>query len=206
MRVGLSPPTASALSVLAIAAIALTACSTISVVPSSTPSGHAGPTFAATSSPVVSAFPVVPVTMADAASCPRTLGTPAPESIPGGQFFGAGSSFGNGKLWVGGLWPDGIILGDPSFVGADGAVSMKFGWWRVEPGKLAITGKRLDAPAPPASGDAPDGYGDVGFQASGVRFPTEGCWAITGTVGGTSLTFVTFVIKVAAPPSVEPSP
>jgi hypothetical protein len=204
MRVDLSPPTSSVLSVLGIAAVALSACSAINVVPS--PTGHSAPTFAAPPSPVASTFPVVPVTMADAASCPRTLGTSAPESIPGGGFFGAGSSFGNGKLWVGGLWPDGIIEADPRFVDAEGAASMKFGWWRVEPGKLTITGKRADASAPPASGDAPDGYGDVGFQASGVSFPTEGCWVITGTVGGTSLTFVTFVIKVGASPSLTPSP
>jgi hypothetical protein len=38
----------------------------------------------------------------------------------------------------------------------------------------------------------------TGFQASGVQFPTEGCWEVTGTVGTTSLTFVTFVIKRAA--------
>jgi hypothetical protein len=144
--------------------------------------------------------------MADAAHCPSTLGSPAPERIPSREFFGSGSSFGNGKLWVGGLWPDGIILGDPRFVDADGAVSMKFGWWRVEPGGLQITGLRRDASAPPATGDVPFGYGDPGFQASGVWFPTEGCWAITGTVGSTSLTFVTFVIKIPAQPSVVPSP
>jgi hypothetical protein len=40
----------------------------------------------------------------------------------------------------------------------------------------------------------PDGYGTHGFQSSGVYFPTEGCWEVTGTVGGSSLTFVTFVI------------
>jgi hypothetical protein len=36
-----------------------------------------------------------------------------------------------------------------------------------------------------------------GFQASGVYFPTEGCWEVTGKVGTTSLTFVTVVIKQA---------
>jgi hypothetical protein len=29
-----------------------------------------------------------------------------------------------------------------------------------------------------------------------VTFPTEGCWRVTGTVGHTSLTFVTFVTYV----------
>ncbi|HZD02845.1 MAG TPA: hypothetical protein VFA46_22445 [Actinomycetes bacterium] len=64
-------------------------------------------------------------------------------------------------------------------------------------GKLRITGRRLDASAPPAQGSVPDGYGETGFQASGVTFPTEGCWQITGKVARTALTFVTFVVKQA---------
>lgn len=83
---------------------------------------------------------------------------------------------------------------------------MKLGWWRAVPGKLAITGYRTDATAPAAIGDVPDGYGDTGFQASGVTFPTEGCWNITGTVGTASLTFTTFVIKTSAVPTVAPTP
>jgi hypothetical protein len=40
----------------------------------------------------------------------------------------------------------------------------------------------------------PSGYGDSGFQATGIIFPTEGCWEVTGRVGEASLTFVTLVI------------
>ena len=72
---------------------------------------------------------------------------------------------------------------------------MKFGWWTKVPGRLNITGRRLDQPAPPVRGVVPDGYGPTGFQPSGVIFPTEGCWEITGTVQRTELSFVTFVIK-----------
>ena len=72
------------------------------------------------------------------------------------------------------------------------------GWWRAATGTLEITGRRLDAPAPPARAHVPDGYGDTGFQASGVDFPTEGCWEVTGTLLTTRLTFVTFVIKKRA--------
>jgi hypothetical protein len=191
--------------VLAGFAAALLGCSTNPVA--TPPVESAGATLPASSGPRSPAteFPIVPVSMADASSCPRTLGTAAPDSIDANAFFGAASSYGNGRLWVGGLWPDGIILGDPRFVDGDGLVSMKFGWWRVEHGKLLITGQRVDAPAPPALGDASDGYGDADFQASGVTFPTEGCWQITGTVGSTQLTFVTFVIKVPAPPTPAPS-
>lgn len=61
-----------------------------------------------------------------------------------------------------------------------------------------VTGRRLDAPAPPLRADVPAGYGRTGFQASGVSFRTEGCWEVTGKVRQTTLTFVTFVIKQTA--------
>jgi hypothetical protein len=62
---------------------------------------------------------------------------------------------------------------------------MKVGWWRTTPGKLTIDGRRLDAPAPPLKASIPDGYGPTGFQATGITFPTEGCWEITARVGTT---------------------
>jgi hypothetical protein len=122
---------------------------------------------------------------------------PRPWKPPPGVAFelvGADSADGNGKLWVGGLWPSGVI-GAGSGVFQDGLVSTKFGWWRNVRGQLRISGRRLDASAPPLRSDVPDGYGVTGFQASGVIFPTGGCWRITGTAGPTSLSFVTFVIR-----------
>jgi hypothetical protein len=138
------------------------------------------------------------VTIADAERCPITR--PGRFEPPSGvsyeALFGADYSHGNGQLWVGGLPANGVIAAGPSFVEPDGSIGMKFGWYRVTPGLLTITGHRLDAPAPPARGNVPSGYGDTGFQASGVYFPTEGCWEVAGTVGSTTLTFVTFVIKL----------
>ncbi len=91
-----------------------------------------------------------PVTLADAKHCPVTRpGRVGPKGVSADQFFGWGASYGNGKLWVGGLWPGGVIDGT-GFVDAHDAVGMKFGWWRAVPGKLRITGRRLDASAPPA--------------------------------------------------------
>jgi hypothetical protein len=144
----------------------------------------------------ISGSPSSPVTMAGAKHCPVTLPRRVGPSGPARQqFFGWGSSFGNGKLWVGGLWPHGVIAASAGFVDRRGRVGMKFGWWRKVPGRLHITGRRLDAPAPPLRADVPAGYGAAGFQPSGVTFPTEGCWEVTGTVHRASLTFVTFVIK-----------
>jgi hypothetical protein len=134
--------------------------------------------------------------MADARRCPATIPGPAGPAVrPRSALFGWAESHGNGKLWVGGLWPHGAIVARRGFIRPDGSISMKFGWWRKVPGALTITGRRLDAPAPPLTASVPSGYGDTGFQASGVFFPAEGCWQVTGKVANTSLTFVTFVIK-----------
>ena len=82
-----------------------------------------------------------------------------------------------------------------------GALGMKFGWMRGASGELRITGRRLDATAPPARAEVPGGYGDRGFQATYLIFPTPGCWEVTGHVGDSSVTFVTRVVKIGAGPS-----
>jgi hypothetical protein len=97
------------------------------------------------------------------------------------------------------LWPDGTVSfrkGGPGQVLPDGALAMKLPWQRGIRGKLAIRGRRLDAPAAPLRADIPDGYGDIGFQATALIFPTPGCWEVTGKVGNAELTFVTRVLKV----------
>jgi hypothetical protein len=135
-----------------------------------------------------------PLTIADAQSCPVTKPGKAPAEI-GDRLFGAADAFGNTDLWVGGLGPDGVIPADSRFVESDGSIGWKLGWWRIVPGTLMITGRRLDAPAPPLRASVPAGYGAQGFQASGVYFSTEGCWEVSGTVGSSKLTFVTFVLR-----------
>ena len=132
--------------------------------------------------------------MADAKNCPVTRPVKAPANFED-RLFGSSVAFGNDDLWVGGLGDDGVILADPRFVESDGSIGWKFGWWRIVSGELTITGRRIDAPGPPLRGAAGDGYGSHGFQASGVYFPTEGCWEVTGTVGSSDLTFVTFVLR-----------
>jgi hypothetical protein len=109
------------------------------------------------------------------------------------------SFYGNGRLWTA-LWPEGILgvrPGGPGTIEPDGSLGMKFPWWRGVRGRLRITGRRLDAPARPLRAAVPEGYGPIGFQASGLIFATKGCWKVTGRVGRASLTFVTLVEKVA---------
>jgi|KBSSwiStaDraftv2_1062776.scaffolds.fasta_scaffold43135_6 hypothetical protein len=143
----------------------------------------------------------VPSTVPSAAQptpygCPVTLpGSAGTPQFDPAALYGAGSSYGNDVLWVGGLWPGGVLAAEPAFVDPDGSVHMKFGWYRIATGSLTITGRRLDGPAPALTADVPEGYGASGFQSSGVRFPVEGCWEVTGHVGTGSMSFVTYVLK-----------
>jgi hypothetical protein len=136
-------------------------------------------------------------------SCPVTIGRKS--DISPAEFFGSGSAYWNDSLYVGGLWPDGTIVfkpGGAGFVYPDGSVGMKIAWYRANAlhGRLVIKGKRLDAVAPPLRAEIPNGYSDTGFQPSGVIFPTEGCWQVTGTVGSVSVTFVTRVVNTCPLP------
>jgi hypothetical protein len=102
------------------------------------------------------------------------------------------------------LWADGSVVfrpGGPGFTTRSGALGMKFGWQRGVSGQLEIEGRRLDAVAPPLRSEVPRGYGDRGFQASYVIFPTPGCWQVTGRVEDATVTFVTRVVKVGAGPA-----
>jgi hypothetical protein len=120
--------------------------------------------------------------------CPVTVPGSVPSSEPWREeLFGYGSAYGNGQLWVGGLGLNGVIQFETA---SDG---WKLGWWRAVSGDLRITGRRLDAAAPPLRSTVSRGYGDIGFQSSGVYFPTAGCWEVTGTAGTARLTFVTLV-------------
>ncbi len=110
-------------------------------------------------------------------------------SVPPGSTFGA-EFHGNGALWVG-VPPANVVLTPKA---ADGSVGTKFGWWREAIGALTIDGRRLDGPAPLLRAAVPDGYGDRGFQPSSITFPSEGCWEVTGRVGGATLTFVTLAL------------
>ena len=123
-----------------------------------------------------------------AATCPVTL--PNAHNPPGQT---SRLSYGNRRLWVE-LYPRGIIR--PAYyrpARRNGVIAVKFPWTRGVPGHLKITGRRLDADAPALQSWVPGGYGRTGFQSTAVRFPTTGCWEVTGRVGSASLTFVTSV-------------
>jgi hypothetical protein len=95
-----------------------------------------------------------------------------------------------GKLIAGRL-PSG---GWRATINADGSIDAKYGWWRAGDGEITITGRRIDAPAAPLKANVPNGYGS-GFQATGLTFPTTGCWRVTGRFKRAQLTFTVLVTK-----------
>ncbi len=121
---------------------------------------------------------------------------------PGAGFTAAGFNYGN-KLLRAQIWPHGTLVagtlpggGAMATINPDGSIDAKQGWWRGVPGTLVIKGHRLDSPPPPLTASVPYGYGDLGFVATGLTFPTVGCWQVDGKDGRVRLSFVVKVAKV----------
>jgi hypothetical protein len=136
-------------------------------------------------------------------SCPVTK-PPDPPFIPPPPYptNTTGFWFGTEKLWT--HLPDkGAWNGLPHYSPSDPTFRQKiFFWrdgynWRIEsPPHLIVTGRRLDATAPPlVFGGANAGWGDKehAFIVTGVNFPTRGCWQVTGDYDGDKLTFVVWL-------------
>ncbi len=68
----------------------------------------------------------------------------------------------------------------------------KVGWFRPEGAELEITGRRVDGDAPAMEAEVPCCY-PTRFQATGLYFPTGGCWEIVAEAGGSELTFIVWV-------------
>lgn len=138
-------------------------------------------------------------------SCPVTQ-PPVQAFVPPppypGEHDSTGFWFGSEKLWVQ-LPTNGTWNHLPHYRPTDTAFRQKIQWWRKDydwrrenPPKLTITGRRLDAAAPPLASDDhanAGGMGDHAFIMSGVDIPTLGCWQITGDYNGDKLTFVIWV-------------
>ena len=129
-----------------------------------------------------------------AGACPVTLPN---RNLPPGQPRSV-PWYGNGLLWAG-LSRDGVFAASPDQVAADGSIGNKL-LWATTPAtsKPAISGERLDAPAPPlqvlrvnrgsfANATRPS-------YMSPVSFPTAGCWRLTARLGDLSLTYVVSVV------------
>ena len=139
---------------------------------------------------------VTTVTHDPPATCPVTL-PPNPPFTPPTSIHG--TWYGTDNLWTdlpdGGMWY-GLPHNSKGY-------TQKVLWWRKgyswtkepEP-PLSVTGRRLDAPAPPLNvSKATNAYAaDIGSAMMvGVDFPTLGCWEITGRYADAELSFVVWV-------------
>jgi len=76
---------------------------------------------------------------------------------------------------------------------------LKTYWVRPQGTQLVISGRRLDATAPPVQAHIPCCY-PTGFQIVALQFPTEGCWEVHAKAGDGELRFVTRVKPVPRTP------
>ena len=151
-----------------------------------------------------------PVDSSAYASCPVTLPPStfvAPTAVPGAAgsptYFSYGTNDLSTNLPVTGNW-----AGLPSKPGEGYGQKI---FWRSnlydlssEPfPALAVTGKRLDAQAPPMDVGRPTN--GAGAMLVGVSFPTLGCWQITGTYKGNTLSFVIWVSNHPLPATATPT-
>ena len=88
------------------------------------------------------------------ASRPDSCYVTTPNGIVAGSSERNERSYGNALLSVGplGLWPNGTVVFKPGGAGfqtKEGALGMKFGWTRHIRGKINVSGRRIDADAPP---------------------------------------------------------
>lgn len=81
--------------------------------------------------------------------------------------------FGNASVWTR-LPKTGVV---PA-LRVEAGLSIKFPWWRLQPGNLAVTGRLKTAQGTFKAGFPSSGYGSTGFIPSELTFSSEGCWEI----------------------------
>jgi len=86
------------------------------------------------------------------------------------------------SIWASAYW-------DKDFPLRAGDNGNKVGWFRPAGVNLEITGQRLDAKAPLMKAEIPCCY-PTRFQATGLYFPTEGCWEVIAKAEDSELTFI----------------
>lgn len=100
----------------------------------------------------------------------------------------AAASYGNGKLWT--LLP---LNGELQAIRDDqDRLGDKWLWYRAIHGHLSVRGRRLDGSEHFETGTLEETVvgRDTGLLVQTLVFPVEGCWQITGSAGGTEITFV----------------
>lgn len=98
------------------------------------------------------------------------------------------------SIWASAGWAD--QDGVPLRVSEEG---IKVGWMRPAGAVMKITGQRLDPEAPALESEIPCCY-PTRFQATGIFFPTAGCWEVSAKAEEKELSFVVWVEpKITSP-------
>ncbi len=127
----------------------------------------------------------------DAASCPVTF-QPGVLNAPLMGWGSAEAAYGTDELSV--TLPHGGSL-QSSNLDQEGRIRDKFLFWGSSgEGGIEISGRRLDAEAAPLISDGIE-PGISGGLATGITFPTTGCWEVTADRGDIALTFVLLVAR-----------
>ena len=146
-------------------------------------------------------LPGYPATVAAASRCPVT--TRGSAQKPPIAFVRTGLPVPYVRTWLASraIWirlpRDGVLPAqhDPS----EHAMSTKFPWWRVLGGQLHAWAHPVGQLRPRLRADVASAasYGPKGFVPSFLRFSEPGCWKVTGSLRGHTISFVTRVIRHA---------
>lgn len=126
-----------------------------------------------------------------AKACPATepvwLKPPADAAVQNPPEFGYYFVNEDRSMWASAWW-----AGQEEYHVRTSEEGIKVGWFRPAGATLEITGQRLDAQAPPLKAQVPCCY-PTRFQATGLVFPTRGCWEVTARAADSHLSFVVWV-------------
>ena len=106
--------------------------------------------------------------------------------------------YGNEAIWIR-LPTDGVLPAQPDPAATDhdtDTLYTKFPWWRVLAGQLLASARSLDGSSGQFEAEVGtvSEYGPTGFVPSILTFDHAGCWEITASLGGQTLSFVTRVV------------
>lgn len=87
------------------------------------------------------------------------------------------------------IWASAWWWGKEKYPLHAGKEGNKVGWFRPAGADLEISGRRLGGQSPPLEANFPCCY-PTRFQASGLYFPTAGCWEVTAKAADSMLSFV----------------
>jgi hypothetical protein len=128
---------------------------------------------------------------ATASACPETkpkwVKPPEDSAVSGSPEFGYYYVNKDRSIWASAWWED---AEDYRLTASEDGV--KVGWFRPAGATLVISGRRIDGKSEPLDAHVPCCY-PTRFQATGLYFPSAGCWEVSARAGESELTFVLWV-------------